>query len=119
MDRDTKKLSAYTLKLSDTDLINMKILCVTDQEFQFQYNLLDKAVKWAFENKESLMAIANQKSGTYKSYYISESTFYLNKLEVYWNCTPTRALHSAIRQYLKYREKDLTNTCHQEHLCRV
>jgi len=103
MTKIKKDLTGFTLKLSDDDLKQIKILSATDKSFQFQYEVFDAAIMWALENKERLVAIANQKTGAYRTYYVCEGQPYLATLESSWNCNATRALHSSIVHYLKHR----------------
>ena len=83
----------------------MKLICVLDDEYKYQYSLFDEAVKWAFTNRKDLMAIANPKDGFNKSYYLSHSVELLEDLEQEWNCNTTRALYTSVIQFLRFREK--------------
>lgn len=96
-----KKLTPYTLKLSQEERVKIKVLCATNSKFHYQYDLFDAAVNWAVLNKEEIVAIANPKKGTYGSYYLNESINNLKILEEHLNCNTTRALHSALIHYLK------------------
>jgi len=116
MTNQKKSLLQFTLKLSKTERTQMKVLCATDPEMGYQYKLFDTAILWAIENKEMLMAIANPKKGSNKSYYICETVEDINKLEMYWDCNSTRAVHSAIVQYLKYRKYLAETRCTEQAL---
>lgn len=104
---ETNKLTAYTIKLSNKDRQAMKLICALDHELKYQYSLFDEAVSWADNNKEKLMAIASPKEGHTNTYYLSDSVELLIGLVKEWNCTPTRALYTAVIQFLKYREKEI------------
>jgi len=107
MTRETSKLTAYTLKLSNKDRQAVKLICVLDHELKYQYSLFDEAVKWAADNKNDLMAIANPKDGSNKTYYLSHSVELLEDLEQEWNCNTTRALYTSVIQFLRFREKEI------------
>ncbi|MCG8330642.1 MAG: hypothetical protein MI974_23295 [Chitinophagales bacterium] len=81
----------------------MKLICALDNTFKYQYQMFDAAVFWAIENREKLVAIANPKDGCNRSYYVCESVEQISLLEVQWNCNTTRALYTAVVNYLKYR----------------
>lgn len=107
MTQDKTKLTAFTLKLSDDDRQIMKLVCAVDNAFKYQYQMFDAAVFWAVENKEKLVAIANPKDGGNRSYYVCESAEQIKVLEAQWNCNTTRALYTAVVNYLKHREADI------------
>lgn len=104
MTQDKAKLTAFTLKLSEGHQQKIKLICALDKTFKYQYQIFDAAVMWAIQNKEKLIAIANPKNGDNRSYYLSESAIYIKALEKKWNCNATRALYTAVINYLKYRE---------------
>ncbi len=85
----------------------MKLICVLDDEFKYQYSLFDEAVKWAFTNRKDLIAIASPKDGFNKTYYLSHSVELLEDLEQEWNCNTTRALYTSVIQFLRFREKEI------------
>jgi len=107
MTKETRKLTAYTLKLSKRDRLSMKLICALDDDFKYQYIFFDKAVEWASNNKKDLMAIANPKEGSNKTYYLSDSVEWLTGLEEEWNCNTTRALYTSVIQFLRLREKEV------------
>lgn len=67
-------LAAFSLKLTKKDHYSLKLLSAMDRNFRYQYELLDAAVEWAFENKHGLFATASQKEGDTRSNYLSSST---------------------------------------------
>ncbi len=91
---------SFYLKLSTSDAKSLKLQQVVG-DFDFQYELLDKVVSWAKDNKENLFALASPRNGTYKTYYLKESLEDLDELASHWDCKPTRALFSSIIQYIK------------------
>lgn len=107
MTRETSKLTAYTLKLSVKDIQTMKLICALDTNLKYQYSLFDEAVSWADNNKKNIMANASPKNGTNKTYYLSDSVKLLEGLEQEWNCNTTRALYTAVVQFLRSREKKI------------
>lgn len=107
MTQDKTKLTAFTLKLSDDDRQKMKLICAVDRSFKYQYQMFDAAVIWAIQNKRKLVAIANPKDGGNRSYYVSESADLITTLEQEWNCNTTRALYTAVVNYLKHRESEV------------
>lgn len=107
MSNDKTKLSPYTLKLSMQDKKSIKLICAVDSSFRYQYDLFDAAVAWAFKNRDSLVAIANPRQGDYSSYYVCEGVDQLKDLEDAWNCNGTRALYTALVNYLKFRSVEL------------
>lgn len=107
MSNDKTKLSPYTLKLSQQDKQSIKLICAVDSSFRYQYDLFDAAVAWAFDNRDNLVAIANPRQGDYSSYYVCEGVDQLKDLEDAWNCNGTRALYTALVNYLKHRSVDL------------
>ena len=114
MTRETSKLTAYTLKLSEKDRQRIKLICAFNPELKYQYSFFDEAVNWANTNKDSLFAIANPKNGSNKSYYLSDSVDLLDDLETEWNCNTTRALYTCVVLFLKFREneiKELNSRC--------
>lgn len=107
MKQDKTKLTAFTLKLGENDRLTLKLICAVDDNFTYQYQLFDAAVCWAVENKDKLVAIANPKDGDNRSYYVSDAVDQIKSLEEQWNCNTTRALYTAVVNYLKCREADL------------
>ncbi|MBL4868488.1 MAG: hypothetical protein JKY67_19160 [Pseudomonadales bacterium] len=105
MAKEKKSLLQFTLKLSKDERTQLKLLCAADYEIDFQYQIFDAAILWALENKETLIAIANPKHGSNKSYYICERELYIERLETCWDCNATRAVHTAIVHYLKHRQR--------------
>jgi hypothetical protein len=97
------KLVPFTLKIDPKDQRLVKMLCAKDDSIDYQYQLLDSAVAWAFEHRVSLVPIAPQRNGVSKSYYICESTELLMHLQSFWNCNTTRALHTALFHFLRAR----------------
>ena len=109
MIQEKTNLTAFTLKLSDDNKQLMKLICAVDKSFNHQYQLCDEAVIWAVQNKKKLVAIANTKNGSNRTYYVSESKVQLNILEEQWNCNTTRALYTAVVQYLQHREIEVSD----------
>lgn len=95
------------MKLSDEDRQTMKLICAVDRSFKYQYQMFDAAVFWAIDNKEKLVAVANPKDGDNGSYYVSDSANKIEVLEGQWNCNTTRALYTAVVNYLKHRESEV------------
>lgn len=75
-----------------------------DEGILYQYQLLDAAVEWAVQNCDDIMPIACQREGRYKSYYLGQSSGLLESLVETWDCNSTRALHTALFNYLRMRE---------------
>lgn len=101
MTTDKAKLTGFSLKLSPDDKKRVKLICAASNLIDYQYELFDQAVKWAVENRDSLMPIANTKQGKHQSYYLCESLEELNTLVAHWDCNHTRALYTAVVGYLK------------------
>lgn len=97
---DKAKLTGFSLKLSPSDKKRVKLICASSNEIDYQYELFDQAVRWAVENRESLIPIANTKQGKHQSYYLCDSVSELNTLVEHWDCNHTRALYTAIVGYL-------------------
>jgi len=111
---DKTQLTQYTLKLHPDTLIKIKIFTAMDSDIQYQYEFFDKAVKWAKENTDHLVALANSKEGSNRSYYLSKGTKLIKGLEEALDCNTTRALYTAIIAYLSFREleeKSATVVC--------
>jgi hypothetical protein len=107
MTSEKPKLSPYTLKIKDSDRKAVKLICL--EKCFYQYQLLDTAVAWALENKETLVAIANPLDGQHRSFYVSDSVKQLAELEDAWNCNSTRALYTALISYIKfYKAESMT-----------
>tara|TARA_R110002167_G_scaffold204404_9_gene408575 strand:+ start:54008 stop:54355 length:348 start_codon:yes stop_codon:yes gene_type:complete len=100
MSQDKPKLSSHSLKLSDDDLVRIKIACAKNSDFKFQYQFFDAAVFWAEQNKASIQPVANKKSGSYRSYYLDKAEEALEGLEKHWDCSITRALYTAVVGYI-------------------
>lgn len=98
----TEQLNGFSLKLPSDYQKQIKILCATHDEYKYQYSLFDAAVKWAFQNKNEIQPIAQGRTGSLRSYYIKDTSDTLSQLEIFWDCSPTRALYSAIVSFLKY-----------------
>lgn len=106
MDKDF--LTGFSLKFSREDKIRIKQLCIDDSH-QFQYQLFDAAVLWSLQNRSKLRALANPKTGSYSSFYISLDVSLLRELEFFWDCGASRALYTAVLSYLSHKE-NLTAT---------
>ena len=103
MSKENNKLIPFSVKLNVREKLFLKSLLLDDSEFNFQYEVYDAAICWAIDNKDYLVAIANSKSGSYKTCYLGESVQCIHELEESWDCNTTRAFHSALVQYSKYR----------------
>lgn len=103
MSQRKTELTPFTLKLSEEERKSLKVICAIDETIRYQYQVIDEAVFWAVKNHASLVAIANPRLGGSHSYYASKSIDQIRFLEQAWNCTPTRALYTAVVGYLKYR----------------
>jgi len=104
--KEKQMLASFTLKLSKRTRQDLQILCATDNDFQFKYEVYDASVIWASKNKEDVQPIANSRSGENVSVYLSSSVDTLDTLSDYWNCNPTRALHTAVIRYLSNRKEE-------------
>lgn len=107
MDKDL--LTGFSLKFSREDKIRIKQLCIDDSH-QFQYQLFDAAVLWSLQNQSNLRALANPKSGSYSSFYISLNISLLRELELCWDCGSSRALYTAVLSYLSFKEQLLARS---------
>ena len=104
MIEEKTKLNPFTLKLSPADKKKIKLICATDSNFKYQYEVFDAAVRWASDNKELVYAVANPKNGSNSSYYLSDTVDLLKHLELHWDCNSTRALYTAIVHFLRSRK---------------
>lgn len=104
-------LTGFTLKLTSENRKQIQLLTAEIDNINFQYELLDIAVAWASDNSERLMATANPKQGSYRSYYLKDTVGLLEDLEKAWDCNTTRALHSAIISFLKAHPVTQTQAC--------
>lgn len=99
---DKKALVGFSLKFSGEDKRRLKQLCL-NEGLQFQYQLFDAAVSWSVLNRATLLALANPKNGSYSSYYLSLPINELMILQDSWNCNSSRALYSAVLNYLRFK----------------
>jgi hypothetical protein len=99
MTQSNQHLTGYSLKLSTDDRRKIKLAAAVSGYMNL-YEWSDAAVQWAEMNKDSIRPISNKKNGKYSSYYLKESNQILMQLETHWDCSTTRALYTAINEYL-------------------
>ena len=100
-----KRLTGYSLKLADEDKKAIKLAAAS--VYSYLYEWCDEAVKWATDNKESILPLVNKRDGSYRSYYLNQTNEKLMELEIFWGCSATRALYTAVIGYLNQPQTSL------------